>query len=193
MLVVASQLCLSQQERDALRAAVGRGCGLILTWRSGECDENNRQWENLPLADLAANPRVRYFEKCPGRTSQVKDTEGSGMHAAMPAQAAVILQSVRELAQQGLAAELAGGDRKQPLTFVDVYRMADACLAHVVWYGDGEPEGLRLRVAPWLAAGDAQLYSPYLPAPLALKPDADRWLDLPPTMGCYAAVKFRGA
>jgi hypothetical protein len=190
VLIVASQLCLSQQERDALRAAVDRGCGLILTWRSGECDENNRQWEHLPLADLATHRRVRYFEKCPGRISQAKGADAPSMHAAMPAQAAVILQAVRELAQEGLAAELDGGDPKQPLTFVDVYSLADALMAHVVWYGDGPAKGLRLRVAPWLASGGAELYSPHLSTPMALKPGGDRWLELPPEMGRYAALKL---
>jgi len=195
VLIVASQLCLSRQERDALRAAVGRGCGLIFTWLSGECDENNRQWERSPLLDMASNPRVRYFEKCPGRISQgkgvgVDDVASGSMRAAMPAQAALILQTVRELAQEGLAAELEGGDPKQPLTFVDVYRVPDACMAHVVWYGEGAPKGFRLRVAPWLASAPAEVYSPYLARPVALKPAADRWLELPPEMGCYAAIKL---
>jgi hypothetical protein len=190
VLIVASQTCLGDQECDALRAAVGRGCGLILTERTAECDENFRQRDRWPLADLAAHPRVRYFEKCLGRISQPKGSAGAAVQAAMPSRAAEILQSVRELAREGLAAELDGGDQEQPLTFIDVYRRPGGCVAHIVYYGDGEPQGLRLRVAPWLTSGKPVLYSPYLAAPAVLKPSAGGWIELPGSFARYCAVKF---
>ena len=190
VLIVAAQTCLSDVECSAIRAAVERGCGLIITWLSGECDENNRQREKPALFDLYAKPNVRHFEKCPGRISQPKGEGETFMRAAMPARRGEILAAVRDLAKQGLTAELDCGDRKQPLTFVDVYRQPKSVVAHVVYYGDGEPVGLRLRVAEWLASGEATLYSPHLAAPVSLKRGADGFVDLPRTFGRYAALKF---
>jgi hypothetical protein len=190
VLIVASQICLSQQERDAVRAAVERGCGLILTGRSGECDENNRQWETLPLADLTTHRRVRYFEKCPGRISQAKGDK-EAMRAAMPAQAVAILKTVRELAVHGLAAELTGGNDKQPLAFVDVYQQPGTVVAHVVSYGDDKLSAYRIRVADWLPHASPVLYSPYLAAPSPLSPTRDRWIVLPASMGRYGAIRFK--
>jgi hypothetical protein len=107
----------------------------------------------------------------------------------MPARTPDILKAVRELAKEGFAAELEGGDRKQPLTFVDIYRTPDAHVAHVVYYGDSALEGLRLRVGKWLPPGKPTLYSPHLDAPLALKPAADGGLALPPFRR-YCAVRL---
>jgi hypothetical protein len=185
VLIVANQTCLSETECRLLREAVGRGCGLVLTGRSSEFDENFRQREKPALEDLRKAARVRWFEKCPGVTKQADPT----IRPAMPRAAAQILRTVAELANQGLAAELAGGDAQQPLTFVDVYRLRKGCAAHVVYYGDGAPAGFRLRVAPWLAKGSATLYSPHLsaPAPVAAR---DGWIELPATFGRYAAVRF---
>jgi len=62
-------------------------------------------------------------------------------------------------------------------------------VAHVVWYGDGKPEGFRLRVADWLGGTKPVLYSPYLEAPVS--PAADNgWIALPPTFGRYAALRL---
>ncbi|HWQ52959.1 MAG TPA: hypothetical protein VN442_04690, partial [Bryobacteraceae bacterium] len=184
VLVVANQTCLSARECRAIRAAVDRGCGLVLTGRSSEFDENFRQHEKPALEGLQSAPRVRYFAKCPGVTKQ-SDT----MHAAMPRDRALIVRTVAELARQGLSAELAGGDERQPLAFVDVYRTVKGCVAHVVYYGDGEPRGYRLRVAGWLASGKPVLYSPHLAAPVPLAA-ANGWIELPATFGRYAAVRF---
>lgn len=189
VLIVASQTCLSNAECNAIRAAIARGCGVILTGASGECDENFRQRSRSPLLDLATNPRVRYFEKCPGRISQPSGSSEHGLRAAMPARTPEILQTVRELAKEGLAAELEGGHPKQPLTFVDVYRVADGTVAHVVYYGDEPVKDFRLRVAKWLVRGQPQLFSPHLDAPVALSPGADGWIPLP-GFGRYAAVKL---
>ncbi len=185
VLIVASQTCLSEEECQAIRAAVSRGCGLILTGRSSEFDENFRQREKPALEDLQKTRGVRYFAKCPGVTRQ----SDSPMRAAMPREAEQILQAAAGLARQGLALELAGGDPRQPLTFVDVYRLPKGCAAHVVYYGDGEPKGFRLRVARWLASAKPTLYSPYLSAPVPLA-DANGWIELPGTFGRYAVVKF---
>jgi hypothetical protein len=141
------------------------------------------------LPELASKPNVRYFEKCPGRISQPAGEKERGLRPAMPAHTPEILKAVRELAKEGFAAELEGGDRKQPLTFVDIYRVPDAHVAHVVYYGDGEPKDFRLRVAKWLTPGMAQLYSPHLPTPVALQPAADGWLTLP-AFGRYCAVRL---
>ncbi len=185
VLIVANQTCLSAEECREIRAAVKRGCGLILTGRSSEYDENFRQHEKPALRDLWTASRVHYFAKCPGITQQKSST----LHPAMPREADQILKAVSELARQGLAAELAGGDPHQPLTYVDVYRLSKGCVAHVVYYGDGAPKGFRLRVAGWLAAGKPVLYSPYLPGPVPMQP-ASGWIDLPATFGRYAAVRF---
>ena len=112
------------------------------------------------------------------------------MRAAIPARAAEILKAVRELADKGLAAELEGGSAKQPLTFVDVYRQPGASVAHVVYYGDGQPQGLLLRVANWLAGGRGELFSPYLDKPVTVEADAQGWFALPPALGRYCAVKI---
>jgi len=188
VLIVAAQTCLSDRECEAIRAAAASGCGVIITGDSGECDENFRQRERSPLPDLASKPNVRYFEKCPGRISQPSGEGERGLRAAMPARTPEILKAVRELAKEGVAAELEGGHPKQPLTFVDIYRVTDAHVAHVVYYGDGEPKDFRLRVAKWLAQGKPQLYSPHLAAPVALQPAEDGWLTLP-AFGRYCAVK----
>jgi len=108
----------------------------------------------------------------------------------MPAGAAAILDAVRKLARQGLAAELRGGDERQPLAFVDVYRTPTGTVAHAIHYGDGLPQGFRLKVASWAARGKAQLYSPYLAAPVALKAASDEWFDLPASFGRYCAIRF---
>jgi len=187
VLVVANQTCLSDGECDALRAAVERGCGLILTERPGECDENFRQRVAMPLADLHGNPRVHYLAKCPGRTSQ---STSKPMRATMPARTLGILNTVRKRAQELLAAELHGGEIKQPLTYIDVYRQPEHVVAHVVYYGDDRPEKRRLRVAPWLATGKPVLYSPYLDAPIELPRSPDGWIDLPEQFGRYAAVRM---
>lgn len=189
VLVLANQTCLGDGECDAIRAAAARGCGVILTGLTAECDENFRQRERPALADLHAKPNVRYFEKCPGRISQPRESGERGLRPAMPARAAEILQAVRELAKEGLAAELEGGDRKQPLTFVDIYRVTNAHVVHVVYYGDASPEGFRLRVGPWLPGGEATLHSPHVTAPVALQPTGDGWLALP-AFGRYGAVRF---
>lgn len=187
VLIVAAQTCLSNAECEAIRAAVERGCGVIITGDSGECDENFRQRERSPLPDLASKPNVRYFEKCPGRISQPSGDRG--LRAAMPARTPEILKAVRELAKEGFAAELDGGHPKQPLTFVDIYRVPDASVAHVVYYGDDEPKDFRLRVGKWLARGKPQLYSPHLAAPVVLQPAEDGWLTLP-AFGRYCAVRL---
>lgn len=185
VLIVANQTCLGDEECRLIRAALEKGCGLVLTGRSGEFDENFRQREKPAMEDLRTAPGVRWFAKCPGITRQAEPT----MRAIMPKAAPAIVKTVAELARQGLAAELSGGDVRQPLAFVDVYRLARGCAAHVVYYGDGEPQGFRLRMAKWLASGHASLYSPYLAAPLPLAPK-DGWIDLPATFGRYAAVLF---
>lgn len=189
VLILASQTCLSDAECAAIRAAAGRGAGVLITGRTAECDENFRQRAKPALDDLHAKPNVRYFEKCPGRISQRGGGEGA-LQPAMPARRADILQAVRAMAREGFAAELDCGDKKQPLTFVDVYRVPGGCVAHVVYYGDGEPAGLRLHVANWVARGKATLYSPYLDAPVELNPAADGWLALPGSFRRYAAVKL---
>jgi hypothetical protein len=186
VLIVAAQTCLSDAECAAILDAARRGCGVIVTGTSGERDENNRQRERSPLAQLAGAPNARLFEKCPGRISQPKDT----MRAAMPARTPEILDAVRALAREGLAAELEGGDPKQPLTFVDVYRGPGGVVAHVVCYGDTVPEGLRLRVADWIATGAPTLHSPHLDAPAPLTRAADGRVPLPRTFGRYAALRF---
>ncbi|MEN6607751.1 MAG: alpha-amylase family protein [Bryobacteraceae bacterium] len=185
VLIVANQTCLSAEECRQMRAAVNRGCGLILTGRSSEYDENFRQYEKPALKDLWTSSRVRYFAKCPGITQQKTST----LRPAMPTAVGEILRAVTELARKGLAAELTGGDPRQPLTFVDVYRLPKGTVAHVVYYGDGKPEGLRLRVADWLATGKPVLYSPYLATPASLK-SVDGWIDLPSIFGRYAAIRF---
>lgn len=190
VLILASQTCLSDAECAAIRAAAGRGCGVIISGATAVCDENFRQREQPALADLHEKPNVRYFEKCPGRISQPPDDGERSLRAAMPARRADILSAVRELAKEGLAAELDCGDRKQPLTFVDIYQQAGACIAHVVYYGDGSPEGLRLRVGNWLTHDKPALISPYLNAPVALPPATERWFALPNSFGRYCAVKF---
>jgi hypothetical protein len=114
VLIVASQTCLSDGECAAIHAAADRGCGVIITWLTAECDENNRQRERPALLDLNGKPNVRYFEKCPGRISQPKGDGEASMRAAMPARTPEILAAVHELARQGLAAELDCGNRKQP-------------------------------------------------------------------------------
>ncbi|MCX7826338.1 MAG: hypothetical protein N2689_12385, partial [Verrucomicrobiae bacterium] len=190
VLIVAFQTCLSDGECAAIRAAVARGCGVVITGLTAECDENNRQREKPALLGLNGKPNVRYFEKCPGRVSQPKGDGESGLRAAMPARRAEILAAVHELARQGLAAELDCGDRKQPLTFVDVYRLPNSVMAHVVYYGDGEPTGLRLRVADWLTKAEPTLHSPHINTPQPLKRSAQGWIALPSTFGRYAALKF---
>ncbi|HWQ55447.1 MAG TPA: hypothetical protein VN442_17300 [Bryobacteraceae bacterium] len=185
VLIVASQTCLSASECAAIRAAAGRGCGIVITGATGDCDENFRQRETPELHDLRVKPNVRYFAKCPAATRQT----ASPMHPTMPEAAAEIVKTVGEMARQGLAAELAGGDSRQPLAFVDVYRVNKAAVAHVVYYGDGRPEGFRLRVAPWLAAGKPVLYSPHMASPAPLTA-AGGWMELPASFGRYAVVRF---
>lgn len=188
VLIVASQTCLSDGECAAIRAAAGRGCGLIITGETAGCDENFRQREFAELRDLHGRPNVRYFAKCPARGARA-DERGS-LSAVMPKGAAELLRAIREVAPQGFAAEIEGGDAKQPNLFVDVFRQPDGVVAHVVNYNEGGPAGLRLRVADWLGKGAATLYSPYVPAPVKLESAADRWMALPPAMGRYAAVKL---
>jgi hypothetical protein len=188
VLVVASQTCLSAQECEAIRAVAARGCGVIITGDTAGCDENFRQREFAELRDLHQKPNVRYFAKCPARGAKA-DARGS-LSAVMPARTADILRAIREVAPRGLAAELEGGAVKQPNLFVDVFQQPGAIVAHVVNYAEGEPTGLKLRVADWLAKGQATLYSPYLSMPIKLEASADRWISLSPTMGKYGAVRF---
>ena len=191
LLIVAAQSCLSDEECIQLRAAVERGCGLILTGRTAECDEDFRQRQQLALQDLHRHSRVRHFDKCPGHISQPSSASRRGLRAAMPARTDQILQAVRELAVGGLAAELDGGPTKQPLAFVDVYRLPGACVAHVVDYGEGPAMARRLRVASWLTSGPAAvLHSPYLDRPVRLTADSNGWLILPTEFQRYAAVKL---
>jgi hypothetical protein len=141
---------------------------------------------------VKTHPRVRYLQKCPGRTSQPDYSSGKWMRATMPASAVGILKIMRGLAGEGLAAELEGGDASQPLTFVDVYRQGQGSTAHVIWYGDGEPKDLRLRLAPWVATGNGSLHSPHLAGPMAVSRGDDGWIALPTTFGRYAALHFDG-
>jgi hypothetical protein len=190
VLIIASQTCLSDAECAAIRAAVSRGCGLIITGLSGECDENFRQRERSPLPDLASQTNVRYFEKCPGRISQPASDDGErGLVAARPARTLEILKAVHELAREGLTAELEGGDPKDPLTFVDIYQSPAGTVAHVVYYGDGEPAGFRLRVGKWLTPRKPVLHSPHLPGPVLLQTEPGGAIPLPP-FGRYAAVRL---
>ncbi len=186
LLIVANQTCLSDQECQAIRAAVKRGCRLLITELSGECDENFRQRTAMPLADLHENPRVRYFEKCPARTSQ-----STWMRATMPSRSVGIVNTVRKMSKEPFAAELEVGDEKKPLTYVDVYRTPQGVVAHVVYYGDDRPKYLRLRVAPWLAKGKPVLFSPYLKKPLNLSSSSDGWITLPESFERYAAVQIK--
>ena len=98
------------------------------------------------------------------------------------------LSWVRDLCAEGPAVEL--DVPASAYTYVDLYHTTGGPVAHVVHYGDGEPEGYRLRVAPWIAAGPAILYSPYMDSPTEMRPDAGGWLDLPPDFGRYCAVAF---
>lgn len=190
VLVVAAQTCLSDAECHALHEAAARGCGLIITGATAECDENFRQRDLPVLADLVKHPRVRYFERCPGRISTPDFSAGKSMRAAMPARAPEVLAAVRQLAAKGLAMELDGGAVKQPLTYVDLFRVGSGLVAHVVWYGDEEPKGFRLRVANWLPRAKPTLHSPYLERAQPLTLAADGWIELPPAMGRYGAVKM---
>lgn len=192
VLIVASQTCLGDDVCEAIAAAADRGCGILLTGPSGAYDENFRERAADPLARVKAHARVVYLKKCPGRTSQPDYSAGKWMRAAMPAGAAQILDTVRRLAGEGLAAEMDGGDARQPLAFVDIYRHGRGATAHVVWYGDGEPRGFRLRVAPWTAKQGATLYSPHMSGTMALSPGDDGWISLPSSFGRYAAVLFDG-
>jgi hypothetical protein len=189
VLIVPNQRCLSDAECDSLRALAARGGGLILTGDVAACDENYRERDEPALAGLYKHPRVRYFASCPGKTSQPTAASGS-LRPSMPRRAAEILRAVRELARKGLAAELDPGGTAQPLTYLDVYRQPAGAIAHVVHYGDGQPNDLRLRLAAWLPQAGPVLYSPYLPSPLPLAPAADGWVKLPCSMGRYAAVRF---
>ena len=112
------------------------------------------------------------------------------MRPTMPGAAAEIVETVRKLAGEGVAAELAGGNPRQPMAFVDIYRAAGGPVAHVVYYGDGQPDGFRLRVAPWLANARPVLYSPHLSTSLPLAAAAGGWIELPRTFGRYCAVRF---
>ncbi len=190
VLIVANTRCLSAAECHALRSAVDRGCGILFSGDVAACDENFREWEKPALTDLYSNRRVHFFASCPGKTSQSQYSAGRSLRAAMPPKAALILRTVRELAAEGLAAELDGGDAEQPLAYVDLYRKPSGLAAHVVYYGDGEPQGLRLRIAPWLEPGKAVCHSPYLKSPLPLATAADGWIALPAAIQRYAAVEF---
>ncbi|HPA16338.1 MAG TPA: hypothetical protein PLU30_01230 [Verrucomicrobiae bacterium] len=192
VLIVASQTCLSDEICAAIGAAAARGCGVLVTGPTAAYDQDFRERDADPLAAVKTHPRVRYLQKCPGRTPQPDYSAGKWMRATMPAASAGILKIVRGLAGEGLAAELEGGDALQPLTFVDVYRQGQGSTAHVIWYGDGEPKDLRLRVAPWAATGTATLHSPHLAGPMALSRGDDGWIALPTTFGRYAAVHFAG-
>jgi hypothetical protein len=188
VLIVANQRCLSEEECEAVRAAAGRGCGVILTGDTAVCDENFRELERPRLTELRQHGRVRYLAACPGKTSQPSYAAGRALSAALPRRAGEILQIVSELARDGLAVELRGGDPLQPLTYVDVYRRPGGCCSHVVYYGDGPPEDLRLRLAPWLRQAKPVLYSPYLSQPMALSVAGDGWISLPGSMQRYACV-----
>lgn len=188
VLIVVDQSCLSEGECAALAAAVGRGTGLILTGNSAECDENFRQRQFSPLTALYDHPRVRYFADCPGKTPQPTYDSGGWMLAKLPEQAELIRQTVRELATEGLAADLTVGP--EAFTYVDVYQTASGPVAHVIYYGDGQPEGFRLRLAPWVSAPTARLYSPYLPQPVGLSLDSDGAFTLPSGWGRYCAIEL---
>jgi hypothetical protein len=110
------------------------------------------------------------------------------MRAAMPKHANEILRTVRELARKGLAAELDG--KQTALAFVDIYRQAKGCVAHVVYYGEEPHDGFQLRVGDWLASGRATLHSPQLKSPVQLTPSSDRWITLAADFGQYAVVQF---
>ncbi|MCE5237846.1 hypothetical protein LLH23_05080 [bacterium] len=186
VLVVANQTCLSDAECAALRAAVARGVKLVLTGATADCDEDFRQREQSPLTDLADHPRVRAFAVCPGATPQPEHEAGGWMRPVLPEQAERMRETVRKLAAEGLAVELAPPAE----AYVDLYHTAGGVVAHVVHYGAGAPAGARLRVAPWLASGVALLHSPFCSAAVELRPDGDGWLSLPDDWGCYAAVEF---
>ena len=188
VLIVANQTCLSDLECEALRAAVERGMGLIVTGKTADCDENFRQREQSPLVDLYDHPRVRHFADCPGQTPQPSYDDGGWMMPTLPEQAELMRETVRDLCAEGPAVEL--DVPASAYTYVDLYHTTGGPVAHVVHYGDGEPEGYRLRVAPWIAAGPAILYSPYMDSPTEMRPDAGGWLDLPPDFGRYCAVAF---
>ena len=188
VLIVANQACLSAQECEAIRGAVARGCGVILTGETAACDENFRQHELPELRDLHAKPNVRYLAKCPARGAK-SDARGI-LSPVMPARAAEIIRVIRDLAPRGFAAELTGGAAKQPNLFVDVFQQPDAVVAHVVNYAEPAKEALKLRIADWLGAGAVTLYSPYLETPCKLEPAPDHWITLPAAMGRYGAVRY---
>lgn len=205
VLIVAEQSCLSDAECEALRAAVVRGVGLVITGASGDCDENFRQRLQSPLVDLYEHPRVRYFAQCPGKTAQPGYQAGSWMTPTLPEQAEVIRQTVRELASEGLAAELEPG--VDELAYVDVYETSRGAVAHVVHYGGGRPEGFRVRLGAWLGGRRARVHSPYfadgptsgtsahpsrsmVSEGLELPADSDGWFELPCDWGRYCALEI---
>jgi hypothetical protein len=190
VLIVADQACLSQSEGAALRAAVGRGVGLVITGNSAECDENFRQHEQPALTDLYGHPRVRYFAQCPGSTPQPEHDAGGWMLPTLPEQADLIRQTVRELAAEGLAAELSAP--AGALAYVDVYATANGPVAHVVHYGDDATGAFSLRVAPWLATPSARLHSPHTTGAAEISCDGDGWFKLSGDWGRYCVIEFGG-
>ncbi|MEN6407674.1 MAG: alpha-amylase family protein [Thermoguttaceae bacterium] len=194
VLILVNETSLSDAECAAIRAASERGCALILTGATGRRDERSQVREPLPFADLLDRPNVRYFAKCPGQIPLPPKGSRMAVLPVMPKRAAEILKAVEDVAKKGLAARLDGGDAAMPMTYVDVYRLPDACVVHVIYYGDDKPKGLRIRLGDWLARDEQPvLYSPYLAEPVTLKPSDDGSFELPESFVRYAAIRFKAA
>ncbi|MEN6301211.1 MAG: hypothetical protein ABFD96_00710, partial [Armatimonadia bacterium] len=131
------------------------------------------------------------------------------MTPTLPEQAEMMRQTVRELASDGMAAELGVG--AETLAYVDVYDTSGGAVVHVVHYGEGRPEGFRARVGGWLGVRRARVHSPYLagsggdperagmsahPAMttvsggIELLADDEGWFELPCDWGRYCALEL---
>ena len=186
VLIVANQTCLSREECQAVRAAVGRGCGLILTGRSSACDENFRQHQQPALEDLQSAPRVRYFARCPGVTGQPERT----MRSAMPREAGQILRTVKGTGAAGSGRRTRG---RRPATALDLRgclpsgaRLRRACRLLRRRRVEGIPAA-RGRLA---GAGQTGALFPRTCLRLCLWPSVNGWIELPASFGRYAAVRF---
>lgn len=187
ILILANQTCLSEKECNEIRSAANRGCGIIITGKTSECDENFRQFPQPVLNDIYNKSNVRYFEKCPGVSAKISST--GNLTPVMPKRFKEIILTVKELASQNLAVEIDSGDKRQPDLYVDIYKQPDNSITHILYYGVEDPKGLKLRIAEWLPNESPVLYSPYLNDPVKLQKQPDGWISLPSEMGKYGIVK----
>jgi len=158
-IVLAEQTCLSDREIESFRGFVASGGGLVVTGRTGICDERLRHRRSHPFRDLLEHPRVAFLPDAPERLSRPeRDHVPAYTDMRLPERADDIAAAILRAAGGRLPYRVDAGR----LVGTDAYVLASGRrVIHLLNYDNDNPVGsVSVTLSEALATDQAQLASP---------------------------------